>query len=79
MRGKFKRNVSRLKGFVAHKNIKPPSAKSHFGVFPGRESTLNVDVQYRGTSLVKKTTPLGPYRRPTPRALGGSQVVGVFS
>ena len=27
---------------------------------------------YRGTSLKRKRTPLGPYRRPTPRVLGGS-------
>jgi len=27
---------------------------------------------YRGTSLVRKRTPLGPYRRPVPRALGES-------
>ena len=28
-------------------------------------------VHYRGTSLVRKCTPLGPYRRPMPRVLGG--------
>ena len=27
---------------------------------------------YRGTSLIRKSTPLGPYRRPMPRVLGGS-------
>ena len=27
---------------------------------------------YRGTSLTRKRTPLGPYRRPRPRVLGGS-------
>ena len=26
---------------------------------------------YRGTSLIRKRTPLGPYRRPMPRVLGG--------
>ena len=26
---------------------------------------------YRGTSLTRKCTPLGPYRRPMPRVLGG--------
>ena len=26
---------------------------------------------YRGTSLIRKRIPLGPYRRPTPRILGG--------
>ena len=29
-------------------------------------------VEYRGTSLTRKRTPLGPYRRPMPRVLGGS-------
>ena len=27
---------------------------------------------YRGTSLIRKRTTLGPYRRPMPRVLGGS-------
>ena len=27
---------------------------------------------YRGTSLIRKLTPLGPYRRPMPRVLGGA-------
>ena len=27
---------------------------------------------YRGTSLIRKHSPLGPYRRPTPRVFGGS-------
>jgi len=35
---------------------------------PGRETVH----MYRGTSLTKKRTPLGPYRRPMPRVLGGS-------
>ena len=32
----------------------------------------NVPLFYRGTSLIRKCTPLGPYRRPMPRVLGGS-------
>ena len=28
--------------------------------------------EYRGTALTRKRTPLGPYRRPMPRVLGGS-------
>ena len=28
--------------------------------------------EYRGTSLIRKRTPLGPYRRPMPRVLGWS-------
>ena len=31
-----------------------------------------------GTSLTKKRTTLGPYRRPKPRVLGGPRRVGVF-
>ena len=33
---------------------------------------------YRGTSLVRKRTPVGPYRRPTPRVQGGLRGVGIF-
>ena len=33
---------------------------------------------YRGTSLIRKDRPLGPYRRPMPRVLGGSSGVGGF-
>ena len=33
---------------------------------------------YRGTSLIRKRTPLGPYRRPMPRVLGWSQGGGRF-
>ena len=33
---------------------------------------------YRGTSLTRKRTPLGPYRRSMPSALGGSQRGGRF-
>jgi len=33
---------------------------------------VETEVPYRGTLLIRKRTPLGPYRRPTPRILGGS-------
>ena len=33
---------------------------------------------YRGTSLLRKRTPLGPYRKPIPRVLGGSWGGGRF-
>ena len=36
------------------------------------------NVAYRGTSLIRKRTPLGPYSRPTPRVLGGSLGGGRF-
>ena len=35
-------------------------------------------VTYRGTSLTRKRTPLGPHRRPMPRVLGGSWGGGRF-
>ena len=31
---------------------------------------------YRGTSLIRNCPPVGPYRRPMPRVLGGSWVGG---
>ena len=34
--------------------------------------------KHRGTSLIRTRNPLGPYRRPMPRALGGSQGGGRF-
>jgi len=33
---------------------------------------LGAPTAYRVTSLIRKRTPLGPYRRPMPRVLGGS-------
>ena len=53
-----------------------------------RETILNTDREraavnqnidrYRGTSLTRKRNPLGPYRRPVPRVLGGSYGGGRF-
>ena len=34
--------------------------------------------KYRATSLTRKRTPLGPYRGPMPRVLGGSEGVVRF-
>ena len=42
---------------------------SVFRSYPEKKSA----VPYRGTSLIKKRTPLGPYRRPMPRVPGGSE------
>ena len=33
---------------------------------------------YRGTSLIKELTPLGPFCRPMPQVLGGSEGSGRF-
>ena len=37
-----------------------------------------MEAEYRGTSLRRKRFPLGPYSRPMPRVLGGSQGGGHF-
>ena len=37
----------------------------------GPPSCARYRLLYTGTSLTRKRTPLGPYRRPTPRVLGG--------
>ena len=39
-------------------------------------STFEDHTLYRGTSLTRKCTPLGPYRRPMPRVLGGRRRSG---
>ena len=47
----------------------PGGLISTFLVFSGLHSMFRV---YRGTSSIRNRLPLGPYRRPMPRALGGS-------
>ena len=42
------------------------------------EVVLVLHRSYRGTSLSRKHTSLGPYRRPMPRVLGGSWGGGCF-
>ena len=47
----------------------PSSVRLNLGSsFLGSQQGL----EYRGTSLTRKRTPLGPYREPMPRVLGGS-------
>ena len=48
-----------LRGYLAHEQTHLPE-------------NLQWDYAYRGTSLTRKCTSLGPYRRPIPRVLGGS-------
>ena len=43
-----------------------------------RAGTCTMLPLYRGTSLSRKLSPLGPYRRPMPRVLGGSWGVRVL-
>ena len=47
-------------------------------VLAGMRACVPTSSCYRGTSLTRKRTPLGPYRRPMPRVLGGPQVGGRF-
>ena len=46
---------------------------TQFGTCRGRISSVVLShvFLYRGTSITGKRTPLGPYRRPIPRVLGG--------
>jgi len=44
----------------------------------GTDRPASGQIKYRGTSLIRKRTPLGPYRRPMPRVLGGSWGGGRF-
>jgi hypothetical protein len=49
---------------VSSKNLFPfPKSYS-----PGLGFRIIVEMRYRGTSLTRKRNPLGPYRRPMPRA-----------
>jgi hypothetical protein len=34
--------------------------------------------EYRGTSLIRNSAPLGPYRRRMPRVIGGSHTPAVY-
>jgi len=56
------------------------SRTAHTTRFGGPSSVLAfcVGLRYRGTTLNRKRTPLGPYRRPMPRVLGGSYGGGCF-
>ena len=43
-----------------------------------QSSTARPRDRYRGTSIIRKRPPLGPYCRPMPRVLGGSEGGGRF-
>ena len=50
-----------------------PSGSGSELISPAASRTLSDEVRsYRGTSLMRKRTPLGPYRTPMPRVLGSS-------
>ena len=40
---------------------------------PAGRDPVTLDRTYMGTSLIRELSPLGPYRRPMPRVLGGSE------
>ena len=62
--------------------LTPPGARGYEARAPqkrgGAQRTRVMPQPYGGTSLVRKRTPLGPYRRPMPRVQGGSRRVGIF-
>ena len=48
------------------------SCRKALGLISPATSGVTSEPPYRGTSIIRKCTPLGPYRRPMPRVLGGS-------
>ena len=69
--------VSRLKFAQGFQNRQTPDQTSGFEFqalvldFPKGFYSPEMRV-YRGTSLIRKRSPLGPYRRPMPRVVGES-------
>jgi len=59
---------------TAHHLARKLKASAIFSCSSSRPHTY----PYRGTSLIRKRTPLGPYCRPMPRVLGGSYGGGRF-
>jgi hypothetical protein len=66
------------KGVVTPKGVMTPFLDSRWPASktlpaPSRVASLKgIAWVYRGTSPIRKRTPLGPYRRPMPRVVGGS-------
>ena len=48
------------------------------GEVPLYGDTARMHQEYRSTSFITQRNPLGPYRRPMPRVLGGSKGGGRF-
>ena len=80
-----------LQGYLAHKKQRTPRAlQSDYAYGPmvvlgeraisyQRGNPVECAKAYRGTSLIRNCSPLGPYRRHMPRVLGGSwRMVVVF-
>ena len=66
-----KRRGKHLKGFKDLPESQGQNRTLAVLYVPSREEKARGKI-YRGTSLTRKCTPLGPYRRPMPRVLGGS-------
>ena len=57
---------------AASGGVLPADERDNYPAVLAWFSFMNVLPQpYRGTSLIRKRTPLGPYRRPMLRVLGG--------
>ena len=59
------------RGGVSHERGTPVQGLLLMSEAPLHAPTSWQRYMYRGTSLMTKRTPLGPYRRPVPRVLGG--------
>ena len=59
-----------------HSRMALPDVEPEIRVVPSTFRVNLLDVHYRGTSLIRKRTPLGPYRRTMPRVLGESLLMG---
>ena len=51
----------------------PDDTLTLLGEGPDAALEKEASMWYRGTSLIRSQPPIGPYRRPIPRVLGGSQ------
>jgi len=59
--------------------LRSANSQGHTVILKGERLLISeVPLGYRGTSLTRRRTSLGPYRRPTSRFRGGSQGVGRF-
>ena len=55
-----------------HVTVKPIDESNVTSACKSARGRYTPALGYRCTSLTRKSTPLGPYRKPMPRALGGS-------
>ena len=78
----FYRSNSGVRLCLELEEPKGPKGGMHWTIVshlpPSLPHPLPLASRCRGTSLIRKRTPLGPYRRPVPGVLGGSQGGGIF-